>query len=96
MSGRSLKQRVLITNPEGFHMRPVTAFAQKAAAFASNVAVSRDGRTVNGKSPWDMMLMLSPQGTELELEVDGPDADEALEALVALLNSPSQADSPAG
>src|SRR5262245_25888359 len=85
MSGEPLRQTVRITNPQGFHMRPVTAFAQRAGAFASSVTVSREGRTVNGKSPWDLMLMLSPPGSELTVEVEGPDAPEALAALVALL-----------
>jgi phosphotransferase system HPr (HPr) family protein len=85
MNGQSLRQTVRITNPQGFHMRPITAFAQRAAAFSSNVTVSREGRSVNGKSPWDLMLMLSPPGSELTVEVEGPDAPDALAALVALL-----------
>jgi phosphocarrier protein HPr len=85
MNGEPLKKTVLITNPQGFHMRPITAFAQRAAGFASNVTVSREGRSANGKSPWDLMQMLSPPGSELTVEVDGPDAPDALAALVALL-----------
>jgi phosphotransferase system HPr (HPr) family protein len=90
MSGQSLRQTVRITNPQGFHMRPITAFAQKAATFSSSVTVTREGRTVNGKSPWDLMLMLSPPGSELTVEVDGPDAPDALAALVALLAEPTE------
>jgi phosphocarrier protein HPr len=85
MSDDPLRQTVRITNPQGFHMRPITVFAQRAAAFTSSVTVSREGRTVNGKSPWDLMLMLSPPGSELTVEVQGPDAPDALAALVALL-----------
>jgi phosphotransferase system HPr (HPr) family protein len=87
---------VRITNPQGFHMRPITAFAQRAAAFASTVTVSREGRSVNGKSPWDLMLMLAPPGSELTVEVDGPDAPEALAALAALLEESNEGgDEPA-
>jgi phosphotransferase system HPr (HPr) family protein len=77
-------------------MRPVTTFAQLAARFESSVQVSREGRTVNGKSPWDMMSMLSPPGTELTLEVDGPDAQAALAALMELITnlSETEEDSP--
>lgn len=85
MNGQPLRQTVLITNPEGFHLRPITAFAQLADKFTCSVTVSREGRSVNGKSPWDMILMLSPPGSELTVEVEGPDATEALAALVALL-----------
>ncbi len=90
MSGQPLKQTVRITNPRGFHLRPITAFAQRAAGFASSVTVSREGRTANGKSPWDMMQMLAPPGSELTVEVDGPDAPEALAALLALLEEPEE------
>jgi phosphocarrier protein HPr len=85
MNGEPLRRTVRITNPQGFHMRPITAFAQRAAGFTSTVTVSREGRTVNGKSPWDLMTMLSPPGSELTVEVEGPDASDALAALVALL-----------
>ena len=94
MSGEPLRQTVRITNPQGFHMRPITAFAQCAAAFVSSVTVSREGRTVNGKSPWDLMLMLSPPGSELTVEVDGPDAPDALAALVALLAESNEGEEP--
>lgn len=94
MNGQNLKQTVLITNPQGFHMRPVTAFARRAAGFASNVTVSRDGRSANGKSPWDLMQMLSPPGCELTVEVDGPDASDALAALVAILAESTEEEEP--
>ncbi len=48
--------------------------------------VSRPGRQVNGKSILDLMLLNAPQGTELTVEVEGTDAQEALEALCAVLD----------
>jgi phosphotransferase system HPr (HPr) family protein len=94
MSGQPLRHTVIITNPQGFHLRPITAFAQLAARFESAVQVSREGRTVNGKSPWDMMAMLAPAGSELTVEVSGPDAAAAFQALVELLDSLSAEDLP--
>jgi phosphocarrier protein HPr len=85
MNGEPLKQTVLITNPEGFHMRPITAFVQLASRYQSNVKVSRDDRSADGKSAMDMLTqMLSMPGSILTLEVDGPDARDCLDALVAL------------
>lgn len=84
-NGTPLRQTVRITNAQGFHLRPISAFAQLAASFASNVLLCRDGRTANGKSAWDLMTMLAPPGTEFAIEVDGPDAAAALDALVSLL-----------
>jgi phosphocarrier protein HPr len=88
MSGFPLRQAVRITNPQGFHLRPKAAFAELASRFQSNVAVHWDGRTWNGKSMWDLMLVAAPQDDEVVVEVEGPDAAEALAALVAVLSEP--------
>lgn len=89
MNGEPLVQKLVITNPQGFHMRPMAAFAQLAARFESSVKVSREGQSVNGKSILDLMLLAAAQGSELTLEVAGADAQAALDALVNLLKSPS-------
>ena len=70
MNGQHMRQTVLITNAQGFHLRPISAFAQLASRYESNVQVSRDGRAANGKSAWDLMTMLAPPGSELTVEVD--------------------------
>jgi phosphocarrier protein HPr len=92
MNGQPLKQTVLITNPEGFHMRPITAFVQLASRYRSNVRVSRDDRSADGKSAMDMLTqMLSMPGSVLTVEVDGPDAEDCLNALVALFATAPEA-----
>jgi phosphotransferase system HPr (HPr) family protein len=90
MNGEPLVQKVVISNPQGFHMRPMAAFAQLAARFESSVKVSREGQSVNGKSILDLMLLAAAQGTELTLEVSGPDAQAALNALVHVLKAPPE------
>jgi phosphocarrier protein HPr len=94
MNGEPLRQTVVVTNPQGFHMRPMAAFAQTASRFESSVKVLREGQSVNGKSILDLMLLAAAQGTELTLEVAGPDAGAALEALVAVLKTLPEEDSP--
>jgi phosphotransferase system HPr (HPr) family protein len=91
MNGEPLKQTVLIHNPEGFHLRPIKTFVELASRFQSNVKVSRDDRSVDGKSAMEMLTqMLSMPGSVLTLEVDGPDAEDCLGALVALFNAPPE------
>ena len=93
MNGQLLKQTVLITNPAGFHMRPIGAFVQLASSFKSKVTVSRDDRCANGKSMMDMMAqMLSMPDTELTLEVEGPDAHDCLQALLEIFTAPPEVD----
>ncbi|MGL4550156.1 MAG: HPr family phosphocarrier protein [Gemmataceae bacterium] len=81
----TLQRKVLVANPNGLHLRPSAAFAELAGKFQSNVSVRLDGRAVNGKSIWDLISLAAMPGVELVLEVEGPDAPQALEALADLL-----------
>lgn len=86
--GEALHRKVCLANPNGLHMRPSAAFVELAGRFQSNVTVHHDGRAVNGKSIWDLLLLAAMPGSELKLEVEGPDAKEALDALSQLLSTP--------
>jgi phosphotransferase system HPr (HPr) family protein len=94
MNGETLQRKVTITNPHGFHMRPATLFAQTAGRFQSTVTLLRDDKRINGKSPLELMFLAAECGTELTLEVSGPDAEEAIEPLVNILAAPSADDLP--
>lgn len=83
--GDALRFKVLIQNPEGFHMRPVTSFAELAKTFQSSITVAKDDRVVDGKSPLEMLFLAAVQGSELTVEARGPDAREAVAALAALM-----------
>jgi phosphotransferase system HPr (HPr) family protein len=92
MSGSTLRQSVRISNPQGFHMRPKQRFAELAMQFASEVRVIWDGQGYNGKSMWDLMLVGAEQNHEVIVEAEGPDAAEAVPALVAVLAAPGGED----
>jgi len=89
MNGETLQCKVIITNPQGLHMRPASAFAQLAGRFQSRVTVYKGGQGINGKSPLELMFLGADQGTELTLETAGPDARAALDALAGLMAAPS-------
>lgn len=84
MNGSFFEKKVIVTNPQGFHLRPMAAFAELANRFKSEITVGKDDKVVNGKSPLELMLLAAEQGTELSLRTEGPDASEAIEALVEL------------
>jgi len=88
MNGEVLQRKVIVTDPLGFHLRPLAAFAQRAKQFQSTVTVLKDNQRVNGKSPLELMLLAAQQGTELLLEVAGPDAEDALPVLAEMLSAP--------
>lgn len=80
-----LAQKVTIANPQGLHARPVMKFVDTAGQYQSSILVRKGQRAVDGKNPMEMMLLEAPPGTELELRADGPDAAEALQALIQLV-----------
>ena len=94
MNGEPLTRTVTITNPMGFHLRPMAAFAKLASTFQSSVNVAKGPRKVNGKSLLELMLVAAEAGTELIVEVQGDDAPEALEVLAALLAMPAVDEEP--
>jgi len=95
MNGPVLTRTVVIANPQGLHMRPVSLFARRAGEFVSQVTVVKGEQRINGKSAFELMLLAAEQGTELVLEVSGPDAAEALDALTEILGAASFEDEPA-
>jgi phosphotransferase system HPr (HPr) family protein len=83
MTGDSVRQTVAITNPHGFHMRPMQAFVETANRFPCTVTITRSGMApVNGKSILALLGLVAQQGDELVIELTGPGAAEALQALV--------------
>ena len=85
----ALQKIVVVRNPQGLHMRPAMAFAQLANRFQSAVTLRRPGKTANGRSMMQLIMLAALPGTELVLEVDGEDAAAALPVLAAALEAPS-------
>lgn len=96
MTAEPVRRKVTITNPQGLHLRPIQMFVEVAGKFQSNVYVMKEGgERINGKSPLGLLGLGAEQGTELILEVSGPDQDAALEALADLIvNVRAQEDEP--
>jgi phosphocarrier protein HPr len=78
---------VVLPNPTGLHARPAKVFAKAAASFPGDVVVSKDGREVNAKSVLSVLTLDCHQGDQIVIRVSGEGAEEALEELVALVES---------
>ena len=74
-----------IVNPLGMHARPAAEFVKLASRFKSAVEVRKDDLAVNGKSIMGVMMLAAECGSSLFIKTDGPDAAEAMEALLALV-----------
>ena len=79
-------QDVTVNNEVGLHARPATYFIQKANEFKSGIWVEKEERRVNAKSLLGVLSLGIVKGTTITLIADGPDAKEAVEALVQLVN----------
>lgn len=82
-----IKKKVTIVNDAGLHARPAAALVKLASKFESDFYIHMYGYKVNGKSILGVMTLAAEKGAELELEIEGPDEEEAMEAITELINS---------
>lgn len=74
-----------IANKLGLHARPSAQLTQVAARFQSDVWIARDGRRVNAKSIMGVMMLAAGQGSTVTVGADGPDEEQAVAAIGALI-----------
>lgn len=82
-----IKTQIKIINKLGLHARASAKFVSTAARFQSHIDVTKDSQTVNGKSIMGVMMLAANKGSELILEIDGPDEEAMNEALIQLINN---------
>lgn len=78
---------VTITNRKGLHARASAAFVKCVEKYDAEVTVKRDGSSVSGGSIMGLMMLAAGPGTQIIIETEGPEAEEALEALTALIEA---------
>ncbi|MEM6328074.1 MAG: HPr family phosphocarrier protein [Bacteroidota bacterium] len=81
-----LTREVTVRNRAGVHTRPASMIVREAARFASEFYIKKDGYEINGKSIIGVMTLAAEQGATLDLLFDGPDEEEAADALEALFD----------
>jgi len=74
-----------IINKLGLHARAAAKLTQLAAKYQCEVSLARNGRKVNAKSIMGVMMLAAGKGSRVVLETDGPDENEAMDAIVALI-----------
>jgi len=85
MSQTIVSRTVTVSNPQGLHARPAFLFAQIAGRYDSTVQIVKGSERADGKSILSILTLGVEVGTILSLEANGPDAAEAIEALVELV-----------
>ena len=82
-----ISRDVTIQNNVGLHARPATFFIQKANSFKSSIWVEKEERRVNAKSLLGVLSLGITKGMTITLIAEGPDENEALAGLAALIDS---------
>ena len=78
---------VVISNIRGLHARASAKFVKTAGAYTAKVSVTRSGETVGGTSIMGLMMLAAAKGCSIRIECEGPQAREALDALVSLVEN---------
>ena len=76
---------VEIVNKKGLHARASAKFVKLAATFQAEVRVSRDGHTVDARSIMGLMMLAAAIGCSIDIEAEGQQATEAVDALAGLV-----------
>ena len=75
----------MIVNKLGLHARAAAKLTHLAGSYQSEIWLSRSGRRVNAKSIMGVMMLAAGQGTSVQIEAQGADADQAIAALAKLI-----------
>jgi len=74
-----------ICNTRGLHARASAKFVKLASSFESEINVTRDGVTVDARSIMGLLMLGAGIGCSIDVSAEGPDAEEAMEALTDLV-----------
>ncbi|MFE8072116.1 HPr family phosphocarrier protein [Marinobacteraceae bacterium S3BR75-40.1] len=81
-----IREPITIINQLGLHARAAAKLVATASRYESQVQIKRDDRQVDAKSIMAVMMLAASIGTEIELIIEGPDEQEARDAVVELIN----------
>ena len=82
-----VERTVTIVNKNGLHARPAAEIVKTAAKFRADITLIRDDLEVNGKSIMGVMMLAAEFGAQIVLRADGPDEQQAVDALAQLIAS---------
>ena len=88
-----VKKKVKIKNSQGLHARPASILVRIANKFESDVVVKKGNESVNGKSIMGLLVLAANQGSVIDLEISGPDAEQAMNELEQFLIHDAENDS---
>ncbi len=86
-SASSVDRTFEIVNALGLHARAAALLVQVAQKFRSQVEITKDDISVNGKSIMGVLMLAAAKGTSIRVRVEGEDAEAAMEAVGELIRN---------
>ena len=83
----NLSEEMTIVNSMGLHARPAAKLVQTVLQYTSDMQVNVNGQKVNAKSIMGLLTLAAAQGTQMTVTAQGPDAEEAMNAVRELVAS---------
>ena len=81
-----ISRSATIVNKLGLHARAATRLVNCASTFESQLWIKKGQKTINGKSIMGILTLAASMGTELLIEADGPDQENAIRAICELID----------
>lgn len=81
----AVNRQVAIVNRRGLHARAAARFVKLAGEFDADITVSKDGAEVSGLSIMGLMMLAAAPGTQIGIKAKGKQAEEAVDAIAALI-----------
>ena len=80
-----ITSRITISNKLGLHARASAKLTKLAGTFGCDIHLARGGRRINAKSIMGVMMLAAGPGSVIDIETNGDQEQEAMEALLSLL-----------
>ncbi|MFD0870065.1 phosphocarrier protein HPr [Chlamydia abortus] len=81
-------RQLTIQNEQGFHVRPAQLFVDKANEYQATIKIKNAaGEEADAKSMLELMTLGLVKGSQITLEAEGPDQQEAVDGLAELIES---------
>jgi len=82
-----LEKSIIIINKLGLHARAASKLVGTASRFESQIIINRNGQQADAKSIMSILMLAASKGTELQISVEGADAEEAWQHIENLINN---------
>jgi phosphocarrier protein len=79
-------RKIEIKNKLGLHARAAALLVQTANRFSAQIIISKDGQTADGRSIMGVLTLAATQGSKIQVEAVGDDAEQAVKAIERLVD----------